>query len=60
MSACVCPVYVAGPSSVWNLNVSTPEGVRVNSKFLNAVKYEGSVTDMWNSSAGRKDVSRHA
>src|SRR5580700_9821076 len=41
------PVKIAGPPPVWNLRVSTPEDVRVKSKFLNAVKYEGSVTGMW-------------
>jgi hypothetical protein len=36
-------VNVAGPPSVWNLSVSTPEGVRLKSKFSNAVKYLGPV-----------------
>ena len=38
VTVCICPVNVAGPPSVWNLNVSTPDRVRVNAKFLNAVK----------------------
>jgi hypothetical protein len=37
-SVCIGPVNVAGPPSVWNLSVSTPDGVRVNAKFLNALK----------------------
>jgi hypothetical protein len=36
-------VKVAGPPSVWNLTVSTPDAVRLRSRFLKAVKYAGSV-----------------
>jgi hypothetical protein len=32
---------------VWNLSVSTLDGVRVNAKFLKAVKYAGSVIGIW-------------
>ena len=52
------PVNVAGPPSVWNLNASTPEGVRVSAKFLNAVKYEGSVWPCENFSAGAGRVAQ--
>jgi hypothetical protein len=53
---------------VWNLRVSTPDGVRVNSRFLNAVKYSGpvivtltsSVADCWASPIGHLAEHRPA
>ena len=56
-SMCICPLKAAGPPSMWNIKVSTHEGVRLSARFLNAVKYAGSVIDMRSTALGGRTTN---